>query len=118
MVKTMNSIWDTSCDTCICNDCKMNEVKGIYGGCLDCEDCEDGDMYCDEAKHVVYKKSGRAYKSVNQYDTDMNLIKTWNSITEAENKTNINRSNIIAVCNNKQKTAGGFIWRYNNDSNK
>lgn len=73
---------------------------------------------CNEAKHVVYKKSGRAYKSVNQYDTDMNLIKTWNSITEAENKTNINRSNIIAVCNNKQKTAGGFIWRYNNDSNK
>lgn len=48
----------------------------------------------------------------------MNLIKTWNSVTEAENKTNINTSNIIAVCNNKQKTASGFIWRYNNDSNK
>ena len=31
-----------------CNDCKMNEVKGIYGGCLDCEDCKDGDLHCED----------------------------------------------------------------------
>lgn len=73
---------------------------------------------CDEVESVMHKKSGRAYKSVNQYDTSMNLIKTWSSVTEAEKKTNIHRSNIIAVCNNRQKTAGGFIWRYNNDSNR
>ena len=54
MVKTTNSMWDTSCDTCICNDCKMNEVKGIYGGCLDCEDCEDGDMHCEDCS--MYEK--------------------------------------------------------------
>ena len=48
MVKTLDSMFDRSCDTCICNNCKMNEVKGIYGGCFDCEDCEDGDMHCEE----------------------------------------------------------------------
>lgn len=42
----------------------------------------------------------------------MNLIKTWDSITEAEKALNINHSSIIAVCKGKQKSAGGFIWSY------
>lgn len=32
----------------------LNEVKGIYGGCFDCEDCEDGDMHCEEC--TVFEK--------------------------------------------------------------
>lgn len=47
MVKTTNGLFDISCDTCVCNNCKMNETKGIYDGCLDCEDCENGDMHCE-----------------------------------------------------------------------
>lgn len=48
-----------------------------------------------------------------QFDKNMNLIKTWNSICEAANILGIYDSNISAVCNHgKQKTAGGYIWRY------
>ena len=47
MVKLIDSMFDRSCDTCICNNCKMNEKKGMYGSCFDCEDCEDGDMHCE-----------------------------------------------------------------------
>lgn len=45
----------------------------------------------------------------------MKLIKTWDSITQAIRETNI--KNIIAVCRGKQKTAGGYIWRYYDDFN-
>ena len=62
------------------------------------------------------KKSGKPYKKINQYDKNMNLIKTWDSIAQAVKETNI--KNIIAVCNERQKTAGGFIWRYYNDFNQ
>lgn len=72
---------------------------------------------CNNVKSIVYKKSGKPAKSINQYDINMNLIKIWNSIAEAANELNLKRANIIAV-NNRQKTSGGFIWRYNNDSEK
>lgn len=67
---------------------------------------------CENVKPVVYEKSGKPYKQINQYDKKMNLIKTWNSIAEASKELNIERAGIIATCNNRQKTAGGFIWKY------
>lgn len=73
---------------------------------------------CNKVKPVVYEKSGKPCKSVNQYDINMILIKTWGNITEAAKALNLYNSNIINVCNNRQKTSGGFIWRYNDDSKK
>lgn len=70
---------------------------------------------CDDVALVEYRKSGKPYKKVNQYDKNMKLIKTWDSITQAIRETNI--KNIIAVCRGKQKTAGGYIWRYYDDFN-
>ena len=40
----------------------------------------------------------------------MNEIKEYNSIIEAIRETKI--ISIKAVLHNKQKTAGGFIWKY------
>ena len=85
MVKTTNNMWDTSCDTCICNDCKMNEAKGIYGGCLDCEDCEDGDMHCEDCSmyeketkqipHFIVKISEKIVKVGDQLGLDFGIQK-------------------------------------------
>lgn len=49
-------------------------------------------------------------RQVEQYDKQNNLIKTYNSIAEAERELNIH--NITRVCKGKQKTAGKFIWKY------
>lgn len=54
-------------------------------------------------------------KKVYQYDLNYNLIKTHNSILDASkyligNKSY--RSNISATCNGRQKTAYGYIWKY------
>lgn len=58
-------------------------------------------------------------KKVDQYDLNGNFIKTWKSLTEVEKELKISDSTISACCNGKKyyKTAGGFIWRYANDSN-
>ena len=46
----------TSCESCKCNTCKMNENGGIYGGCFDCEDCKEQDMYCEDCSMYEYDK--------------------------------------------------------------
>lgn len=49
---------------------------------------------------------------VNQFSTNMELIATFVSITEAAKLTGIDISHIAKVCKGIYKTAGGFIWRY------
>jgi len=55
-------------------------------------------------------------KKVNQYDKNMNLIKTWGSLMDIQRELKINNSSISNVCLLKPnyRTAGGFIWRYIN----
>lgn len=49
-------------------------------------------------------------RKVGQYTLEGELIKEFSSIVQASKQTNINT--IKAVLYNKQKTAGGFIWKY------
>lgn len=51
-------------------------------------------------------------RKISQYDLQMNLIENFNSIKEASNKLNIGLSGIKAVLYKKQKTSGGFIFKY------
>lgn len=53
-------------------------------------------------------------KIVIQYDINNKFIKKFSSIIEASKKLNIDSSLIIKVCKNKRKTAGGYVWKYNN----
>ena len=54
-------------------------------------------------------------KGVEQYDLQGNFIKKWVSASQASRKLKINQKNISLCCNNKRKTAGGYIWRFSND---
>jgi len=49
-------------------------------------------------------------RKIGQYNLDGELIKSFNSIVEAMKDTKI--LSIKEVLYNKQKTAGGFIWKY------
>jgi hypothetical protein len=51
-------------------------------------------------------------RKISQYDLQMNLIENFNSIKEASIKLNIGLSGIKAVLYKKQKTSGGFIFKY------
>ena len=51
-------------------------------------------------------------KPVGQYTRDGELIKVWQSATEAKRGGGFNLSNISEVANGKRKSHKGFIWRY------
>ena len=50
-------------------------------------------------------------KVVIQFDLAGNFINQWNSPSEAKK---IYKGDICACCSGRQKTAGGFVWKYKN----
>lgn len=52
-----------------------------------------------------------------QCDKDGNIIKEFKSQQEAAKILNLNTPNINAALKGKQKTCGGFIWKYKNENN-
>jgi hypothetical protein len=47
-----------------------------------------------------------------QYDKNLNFIKIWDSSKQAGKTLNINPLDIQCVARGHQKTAKGFIWKY------
>lgn len=77
----------------------------------------DGDYELSNCRFIELKiNSGRSgykhCKVILQFDLKGNLIKEWPSIKVTSNELGINYSNIRSVVQGKQKTAGGFIWKY------
>jgi len=52
-------------------------------------------------------------KKVYQYDLNNNLIKEWESVTQAEKQTKI--KNISRCCSSGYRTAGSYVWKYKED---
>ncbi len=65
---------------------------------------------CPKCKSI--KISQKLSKKIVQYSTDGKKIKQYDSLTQAELETGINRSNICKACKDVKYTAGGFIWKY------
>lgn len=66
------------------------------------------------SKPVMIEKYG---KDIIQYDLDNNFIKEWKGIKEVARSLNIKPPNLTACLNNRQKTSGGFIWKYKKRDN-
>ena len=54
----------------------------------------------------------RRSKPVNQYTLDGQFVKRWSSAAEIEMELGIHNSHISKCCNEKVKSAGGFIWKF------
>lgn len=59
-------------------------------------------------------KNGKNFKPVLQYTKDGVFIKHFKSIVDAHKETGICCPNIIRCAKGESKSAGGFIWRYEN----
>ena len=57
-------------------------------------------------------------KRVCQLDLDGNLIKIWDSATEAHNSIGVCAASISNVCHGEMKTAGNFVWVFEKDYDK
>jgi group I intron endonuclease len=48
---------------------------------------------------------------INQYTKEGDFIKTWDSARCAAKGLGLTHPNIVNCCNNKAKSAGGFVWK-------
>jgi group I intron endonuclease len=53
-------------------------------------------------------------RPIYQIDLNGNIIKQWNSVTDAAKALNLSKSLICSVCRGKRKSTGGFKWQYLN----
>ena len=65
-------------------------------------------LYADGYKHPMMKK-------ILQYDFNGNFIKEWDSTNNAADALNIQRTGITSCLKKRNKSAGGFIWKYKVD---
>jgi len=101
----------------------IREAEKIFGNYTTINNCCIGDVITaygyvwryidDEFKKYRINKQFKT-KSVSQYSIDGKLLDTFQSVIDAEKQLNIWSQGICKVCKGKQKTAGGYIWRYGN----
>lgn len=72
-----------------------------------------GHIVSEETRKKISDKHSK--KPVVQLNQNNDIMATYISIMEAHRQTGIRRAGISACCRHKQKTAGGFIWRYKED---
>ena len=51
-------------------------------------------------------------KAVDQYDRDGHYLRTFESIRSASREIKVNTKSITDALNGRQKTAGGYVWKY------
>ena len=65
----------------------------------------------------IQKKIDASHKKrVSQYTLDGEYLKTYSSFHEIERELGVKCYNIHSCCNRKQKTAYGYLWRYEEDT--
>jgi hypothetical protein len=67
------------------------------------------------SKSLKGRKAEWNFKSINQYSLNGEFIKEWINQKEAENTLNYKKGSISACCNKRQKTAYGYVWKFNNN---
>lgn len=67
-------------------------------------------------KQLAILHKDQLSKAVIQLSLDGEYIAEYESGEEASRKTNINHSNITSVLTGKRKSAGGYCWKYKEES--
>ena len=108
-----------------CSEDKLDE-REIYWGeyykvlseGLNCRLGKGRGSCSEETKQKIgINNKGKGVKSIIQYDLEGNFIKEWISAREASRQLNIKNTDISSCCKNgRNRTAGGFIWKFKSDN--
>lgn len=99
-----------SCIAAVCRG-DFSKSGGFYWKYA--SDVEYGvDLSEEEVKKLNTSKNS---KKVCEYDLQGNLLRIWDSITDAANYYGLSTSNISAACKGKIRKTNNSIWRYLND---
>ena len=94
------------------------------GNLVNLTDGGDGcNNWNDTRTKIMVEKNRKNMKSVSQYNSKGEFIKSYRSISEASKQSDIARQTIRDCVNGKLKTAGGFVWvlsdvEYNHNPNR
>lgn len=67
---------------------------------------------------IIKQQNTGVKRTIDQYSLDGEFIKRYESVSLASNENSINSKSIRDAANNKQKHAGGFIWKYVEEENR
>lgn len=101
-----------------------DEIADLYGISISSvQDIRHHRTWCHLTNNIEFppitKRLGKNGKSIVQYDLDGNIIAVFKSAVEAENKTNVSKKLISAVCHGGKRVASNYVWRfYGDDFNK
>ena len=63
----------------------MNENGGIYGGCLDCEDCKEQDLHCEDCSMYEYDKDRMSNQENNNLkNTLLDVAQNFDKMSDSE----------------------------------
>ena len=98
-------------------DLKKGDLVNMTDGGDGCNNWND-----DRTKNMIEKNRDNM-KSVSQYNSKGEFIKSYRSISEASKQSDIARQSIRDCVNGKLNTAGGFAWvlssvKYNHNPNR
>lgn len=79
--------------------------------------------YCDRKYNINYgnrneKMAKSLSKPILQFTKEMELVRKWESATDASRVLGINQGDICSCLKGKLKSVGGFIWGYEKDYEK
>lgn len=80
--------------------------------------------WCDAKYNTNYgtgivRRANKIKRPIAQYSLSGELIRKWDSISEASKETGIDNSHITRCCRGKLRKTGGYCWKYidNNGGN-
>jgi len=72
-----------------------------------------GRKHSKESKNKIIKALiGRNNVAIEQFDKNSNLLNSFKSLKEACEKTGLKSTNITECLRERNKSAGGYIWKY------
>lgn len=89
------------------SESKIGDKNPMYG--------KHGELHHFYGKKHSEISLSKMKRPVLQFSLDGELIREWNSATDASLEIGISRGNIPSCCNGKRKSAGGFVWKYKNE---
>lgn len=80
-------------------------------------DCVENLEWCTAKYNVAYsgvvsKMNDATKKKVHQFDLQGKLVNSYQSVKDADKYTNIDFRLISRCCLGKSRTAGGYVWKY------
>lgn len=75
-------------------------------------------FYVGNEPETVKKYVKNNYREISQYDLDGNFLKCYPTIKKASEESNVCDVSIISCAKSKFSHAGGFLWKYGDDTNK